>query len=201
MKLRRNIWILIPALIALIALNVVAEKKEAQAESKGEAIASKEAVENKATPIALTVEAIQELEQRKAELDARERELMERARALEMQEKILKEKIAKMEALRLKMSERLDKFKGEHESKVAKLVTMVETMRPQAAAEYVENLDPDLAVEILGRIQVVRAAKIMNLVDKKKGARLSELYTGYLENLTNDTKTKQEKEVPAKTQM
>ena len=196
---RKTIYlIMIPVLSALIALNVVAEDK---GEKESKAPAASEPAAKTSTPIALTVEAIQELERRKAELDARDRELAERSKALEIQEKLLKEKMAKMEELRQKMSERLDTFKKEHEGKIAKLVTMVEAMKPQSAAEYVENLDADLAVEILGRIQVTRAAKIMNLVDKKKGARLSELYAGYLENISKDLQTKPEKEVPEKTQM
>jgi flagellar motility protein MotE (MotC chaperone) len=186
-------WILAGCLIAILAM---AEEEPKKSEEK-------KVEEKKGTPIALTVEAIQELERRKQELDTKERELNERAQALEIQEKLLKEKIGKMEELQTKMGERLEKFKSENEGKVSKLVTMVETMKPQSAAEYVENLDPDLAVEILSRINVTRAAKVMNLVDKKKGARLSELYTGYLEKITTNTvpaKT-DNKEVPAKTKM
>ncbi len=184
MKAYRLKWIGVFALVVFAAMNAFGENK-AEVPAKPQEAAKEEPA--KSTPISLTVEAIQELEKRKQELDARERQLNERAQALEMQEKILKEKLGKMEELQNKMAERLDKFKKENEGRVGKLVTMVETMRPQAAAEYVENLDPDLAVEILSRIQVVRAAKIMNLVDKKKGARLSELYTGYLEKISTNT--------------
>lgn len=148
------------------------------------------------TPIALTAEAIQELEKRKSDLDARARELDDRARNLEVQEKILKEKLHKMEELNNKMAERLEKYKKEFENRVTKLVVVVESMKPQSAAEYVENLDPQLAVEILSRIDVKKAAKILNLADKKKGARLSELYTGYRDTIPMDEKkTEATKEV------
>ena len=88
-----------------------------------------------------------------------------------------------MEELNQKMAEKLDTFKKDHDSRVGKLVTMVETMKPQAAASYIEQLDPDLAVEILARINVTRAAKILNLVEKTKSARLTELYTGYRQSI------------------
>ncbi|MDD4933990.1 MAG: hypothetical protein PHO89_11085 [Methylacidiphilaceae bacterium] len=135
------------------------------------------------TPIALTVEALQEIEERKAALDLREKQLAERAHDLELQEKILKEKLKKMEELGKKMAARLDSFKKDHEERITKLVTVVEGMKPESAARYVEALDPDLAVEILARIKEQKASKILNLVDKKMGARLTELYTGYRESI------------------
>lgn len=133
------------------------------------------------TPIALTVEALQELDDRKNALDLREKQLAEKARDLEIQEKLLKEKLKKMEDLNKKMAERLDLFKKDHEGRIAKLVTVVEGMKPEAAARYVETLDPTLAVEILTRIKETKASKILNLVDKKVSAKLTELYTGYRE--------------------
>jgi len=133
----------------------------------------------KSTPIALTMEGIQEIEQRKVSLDAREKQLDERARDLELQEKILKEKLKKMEDLNTRMAERLDVFKKDHEGRITKLVAVVEGMKPEAAARYVEALDAHLAVEILTRIKELKASKILNLVDKQKSARLTELYTGY----------------------
>ncbi len=176
------------------AASVVAEstKKEDVKKEDGKAPLEQAVGEAKRaksnTPVALSMEAIQELEERKAQLDTREKELAEKAKALEVQEKVLKDKLKRMEELNKKMAEKLDKFKAEFEQKVVKLVTVVESMRPQAAAEYVENLDADLAVEILARIQVAKAAKIMNLVDKKKSARLTELYTGYRDSI-DETKT------------
>lgn len=176
-----------------VAFGVVAEETKKPEENKDKtadlaaaaANANAEPAKDKKkveTPVALTMEGIQELDDRKKSLDARERELDERAKTLEVQEKVLREKLRRMEELNKKMAERLDGFKKNFEEKLVKLVTVVETMKPQSAAEYVENLDPDLAVEILARIQVAKAAKIMNLVDKKKSARLTEMYTGYRQN-------------------
>lgn len=133
----------------------------------------------KSTPIALTMEGIQEMEERKIALDTREKQLDERARDLELQEKLLKEKLKKMEELNKRMADRLDVFKKDHEGRIGKLVTVVEGMKPEAAARYVEQLDPDLAVEILARMKELKASKLLNLVDKNKSARLTELYTGY----------------------
>ncbi len=154
----------------------------------------------KNTPIALTMEGIQEMEERKLALDAREKQLEERARDLELQEKLLKEKLKRMEDLNRRMAERLDGFKKDHEGRITKLVTVVEGMKPEAAARYVEALDPDLAVEILSRIKELKASKILNLVDKQKSARLTELYTGYVNNAVEPPAPSQTKEAqPATT--
>jgi flagellar motility protein MotE (MotC chaperone) len=172
----------------LAAISVVAQDSKDKSENKesatetvtGEGTAPKaNAPARTSTPIALTVEAIQDLETRKQALDERELALSERSKALDLQEKLLKEKLQRMDQLKAKITERLDGFKKEHEEKIGKLVAMVEGMRPQAAAEYLESLDPELAVEVIERIQVAKVSKIMNLLDKKKGAKLSELYTGY----------------------
>lgn len=156
-----------------------AVKKEAEKA----AAAPAPAAARKSTPVALTMEGIQELEDRKLALDAREKALDERNRDLELQEKLLKEKLRKMEELNKKMAERLDTYQKDHGSRIVKLVAVVEGMKPDAAAQYVEALDPNLAVEILSRIKEQRASKILNLVDKKKGARLTELYTGYRDSV------------------
>lgn len=179
-------------LVTACVLLFVAVVSLSQAEDAPKAAEVKKAVEQaaaapapapaakaKSTPIALTVEGIQEMEERKVALDAREKQLDERARDLELQEKLLKEKLKKMEDLNARMAERLDVFKKDHDGRIGKLVTVVEGMKPEMAARYVEALDADLAVQILSRIQIVKASKILNLVDKQKSARLTELYTGY----------------------
>ncbi|MGZ3652281.1 MAG: MotE family protein [Bdellovibrionota bacterium] len=159
-----------------------AEGAEAVQKAADKAAAEAKAPKKSSAPLALSAEAIQELEDRKTALDQRETRLNERAHDLELQEKLLKEKLKKMEDLNRKMAERLDVFKKDHEGRIGKLVTMVEGMKPEAAARYVEALDPDLAVEILARIKEAKASKILNLVDKKMGAKLTELYTGYRES-------------------
>jgi flagellar motility protein MotE (MotC chaperone) len=175
------------AILLLLAASVVAEETDKAAPVKQAAEKAKAADPVKAgTPIALTVEAIQELEDRKNALDAREKIMNERAKAFEIQEKVLRDKLRRIEELNAKMAERLEGFKKDHEEKVGKLVAVVETMKPQAAAAYVEQLDPDLAVAILTRIQVQKAAKIMNLVDKKLSARLTEMYTGYRDKIRDE---------------
>ena len=151
--------------------NVVATGKDSPEKKREPAMASK--------PLALNVEGMKELEQRERTISEHEKEIAERERAVLVQEKILQIKLKRIEEVSQKMASRLDKFKEESESKVVKLVTMLETMKPDAAAAYVEQVDPNLAVEVMARINVTKAAKIWNKMDKKISARLTELYTGF----------------------
>lgn len=160
------------------------EKENSETEAKAEEKDDKE-------PLAVTPEALQELQARRDSLEKREKELDDRSRALDIQEKLLQEKLRRMEELNQKMAERLESYKNQNDGKVKKLVTMLETMRPQAAASYLESVDPYLAVEVLTRIDVTKAAKVMNLVDKKRSARLTELYAGYRDEIADDKNKKE----------
>ncbi|MCO5144514.1 MAG: hypothetical protein M9962_15665 [Oligoflexia bacterium] len=184
-----KIWMLF---IGLLLVSGIAISASDEKEKPVVSVAKKQEKPKSVTPVALTLEAIQELEDRKKELDAREQRVAEKENELKLQEKIIQEKLKKIEELQSAISNKLDGFKTEHEGKITKLVSVVETMKPQAAAEYLENLDPELAVEILAKIQIAKAAKILNLVDKKKGAKLSELYTGYSSGIKKDAEPVQE---------
>jgi flagellar motility protein MotE (MotC chaperone) len=161
------------------AAPAIAEKSEEKKETLAEAKAEGPKNSANEVPLAVTPAAIQEFQTRRDALDAREKDLQDRTNALEIQEKLLQEKLRRMDELNKKMAERLENYRDLHEGKIKKLVTLIETMRPAAAAPYLETVEPFLAVEVLTRIDVNRAAKIMNLVDKKKSAHLTELYAGY----------------------
>ncbi len=133
--------------------------------------------------LALSVEAINELEAKQRQLDEREKALAEQAEAIIVQEKILKEKMRRIDDISKKMAERLDGFKSRSQEKIFKLVSIIEEMKSDAAARFFEFVDPNLAVEVLTRIDVKRASKILNKLDKERSARLSELYTGYRSKL------------------
>jgi flagellar motility protein MotE (MotC chaperone) len=55
-------------------------------------------------------------------------------------------------------------------------------MKPQQAAKAFEEMDEDLAIEILGRMKKKNAAEVMNLVKPEKVKIFSEKYAGYKSN-------------------
>lgn len=152
------------------------------------------------TPLVLSAEGMKELENRERAIAEKEKELTERENAIQVQERILQNKLKRIEEVSKKMAGRLDRFKEESEGKVGKMVTMLENMKPDAAAAYIENVDPFLAVEVMARINVQKAAKIWNKMDKKISARLSELYTGFRTHIEKEQPREQQpapKTVPA----
>ena len=158
-----------------------AGRKPASEQGDAEDTVKKEDVARKPNFKALPLSEIGllELEARNRQLEDKARKLDERQRAIEVQERILGNKMKRIEEISEKMAERLETFKKVSQGKIKKLVTVIESMKADAAARYFESVDPHLAVEVLTRIDVKRAAKILNKVDKDRSARLTELYTGY----------------------
>lgn len=66
------------------------------------------------------------------------------------------------------------------------MVTVFETMSPKSASGVIETLDDTVAVEALKRMEIKKMAKIMNIMDKNRSAKLSEMLTGHYSNSRND---------------
>ncbi len=112
-------------------------------------------------------------------IEQRERDVEEREARIKDREKELERKIVKMEELRQAVTGELEQQRKNNEDKVAKMVSVFETMSPKSAAGVFETLDDWLAIEVMKKMEVKRVAKIMNLMDKTRSAKLSELLTGY----------------------
>src|SRR5689334_12968780 len=100
MKNKIHILYLSALFLSMNSITIAADsEKSAAAVTPPPAAPAAEQKKEVSTPIAVTEEALREFESRKKSLDAREQQLDERARALDLQEKILKEKLHKMEEL------------------------------------------------------------------------------------------------------
>lgn len=120
-----------------------------------------------------------EVEAKKDALEKRALELNELEARIKEREKELDNKLKEMERLRAAVSGELEEQRKGGEERVAKMVSVFETMTPKSAANVMETLDDWLSVEVLKRMDVKRVAKVMNLMDKNRSAKLSELLTGY----------------------
>lgn len=124
-------------------------------------------------------EIAKELEQKRAEVEEKEQRLAEEEKRIREREKELDKKIKEMERLRDAVSGELEGQRKSNEERVTKMVTVLETMTPKSASAVLETMDDWLAVEVLKRINVTKMAKIMNIMDKSRSAKLSELLTGF----------------------
>jgi flagellar motility protein MotE (MotC chaperone) len=101
---------------------------------------------------------VAELKRRREEADAREKALDAREQELKARETALDSEMKKLQSIRDDIA-KVDESRGkENDARVAKIVETVETMSPKAAAPLL--------------------AKIMNVMEPHKSARLSELLAG-----------------------
>jgi flagellar motility protein MotE (MotC chaperone) len=119
------------------------------------------------------------LEEKKIQLDQRESELTKLEEELQQQKIVLEKRLGELDQLRTKISSRLDEKVKVDQEKVDKLVEFYSNMKPQNAAKVIEEIDEDLAIEILGKMKKKNAADIMNLLKPEKAQKLSEKYAGY----------------------
>ena len=122
---------------------------------------------------------LQNLRDKKKELDAREEEIARVEAELQKQQEELASKIKELKETREYISNMLEERVRGDEQKVETLVQMYSNMRPPQAAKIFENLDEDLAIDILGRMKKKSAADIMNLLKPEKAQVFSEKYAGY----------------------
>lgn len=137
-----------------------------------------------------------ELDARRTQLEQKEKDLAERDRRIAEREKELDSKILKLENLRAAVSGELEVQRKNNEERVIKMVNVLETMTPKSAAGVMESLDDGLAVDVLKRMDVKKVAKVMNIMDKARSARLSEQMTGYYKIASSKTEGRAVASVP-----
>lgn len=131
----------------------------------------------------------EKLQQRKAELDLREKELAELEEELQKQKVELDKRIQQLEETRDQIAQILKDRVQMDQEKVNKLIELYSNMKPKQAADIIGSLNEDLAVEVLAKMKKKNAAEIMNLLPPEKARVLSEKYTGYRRSIaTQDNK-------------
>ena len=122
---------------------------------------------------------ITHLNEKKKELAAKEEELARVEQELAAQKVELEKRMKELEEMRRGISSVLeDKVKVDAE-KLDTLVQMYTNMKPPQAAKVFEEMDEDLAVEILGKMKKKSAADILNLLKPEKARVISEKFAGY----------------------
>jgi flagellar motility protein MotE (MotC chaperone) len=120
------------------------------------------------------------LEERKRQLDQREKSLKQLEQELIKQRDQLQAKVKKLESLRSGISEKLEQQVAQDEEKVNKLVAVYSSMKPAQAAKVIEKIDETLAIKVIARMKKKSAAEILNLLEPEKAKRISEKYVGYI---------------------
>lgn len=117
---------------------------------------------------------IQEVKERKASLDKREKDIAAKEQELKARETALGEEVKKLEEIRNEITGLRIIENKKREERVAKLIETMEKMSPQAVAKMINKINDDLAVEAMSKISTERLAKIMNALDPVRSSALSE---------------------------
>ena len=114
------------------------------------------------------VELLQQLAERRAELDRRAADLSQREVLLQAAEQRIDEKIAKLASLEKDIGGIVDKQDEEQDARLKSLVKIYETMKPQDAARIFEQLDMSLLVSVVEHMKERITAPILAAMDPAK---------------------------------
>ena len=104
---------------------------------------------------------LQDLRNRRAELDTREQLLQQRETVLDAAEHRLTARIAELGALQTRLEE-MEKARQEHsDANWAGLVKVYETMKPREAATIFNDMDTPVLLQVLDRMKDSKAAPVL----------------------------------------
>lgn len=110
------------------------------------------------------VDVLQQLAKRREELDLRARQLDEREALIQAAEQRMEQKMAELKALQVTVEELLKARSEREEAELKSLVKMYENMKPKAAAKVFEEMDMDVLLEVVDRMNERKVAPILALV-------------------------------------
>lgn len=110
------------------------------------------------------VDVLQQLAKRREELELRARQLDEREALIQAAEQRMEQKMAELKALQATVEDLLKTRSDEQEAELKSLVKMYENMKPKAAAKVFEEMDMDVLLDVVDRMNERKVAPILALV-------------------------------------
>ena len=114
------------------------------------------------------VELLQQLSERRAELDKREKDIELRDNLLRATEKRIEEKIAELKKIEGRIDALLKKHDEQEEQRLQSVVKIYETMKPKDAAKVMERLDMPILLDVAERMKTAKMAAIMAEMDTSR---------------------------------
>ncbi len=127
------------------------------------------------------MEVLRSIENSKKQMEQRERELDRRAKELAALEQLVDQKMATLEKLRLEFEQQVKAEEARQNKRIKHLVALYSNMKPKAAAEVMEQMDLDLAVEIFRQMRGREAGKILAYVTPEKASKISRMLSEKVE--------------------
>jgi flagellar motility protein MotE (MotC chaperone) len=110
------------------------------------------------------IDVLQQLAKRREELELRSRRLDEREALVAAAEGRMEQKMAELRALQATVEDVMNKRSDAEEAQLQSLVKIYENMKPKAAAQVFEELDLDVLLEVVTRMNERKLAPILALV-------------------------------------
>lgn len=110
------------------------------------------------------VDVLQQLAKRREEIEKRARQLDEREALIQAAEQRMDQKMAELKALQAMVEDLLKKQSEEQEAELKSLVKLYENMKPKDAAQVFEEMDMDVLLDVVERMNERKAAPILALV-------------------------------------
>jgi flagellar motility protein MotE (MotC chaperone) len=114
------------------------------------------------------IEVLQQLSQRRAEIDQRASELNQQQVVLQAAEKRVDDKIAKLQQLQTSIQAAVDKQKADDDTRTQSMVKIYETMKPKDAAQILSQLDMPNLLQMLTHMKESKTAPILAAMDPAK---------------------------------
>jgi len=120
-------------------------------------------------------EIIDSLKARERALERREQSMAARETDLRQVEADLQARLKDLQVERIKLEDLLEKADVAKDARIRAIVKMVESMRSGDAAKIIEELDNELAVSVLSRMNKTKAGKLLAAMEPRRAAFLAEL--------------------------
>ncbi len=107
----------------------------------------------------------------------KQEELDQREQALNSLEADLNSRVAKLKDMETSLKAMLEEAKGVKDQKLKHLIDVYSNMNPKQAASVLSTLDNTIAVKILAGMRGRQAGEVLNNMEAKKAAGLTEMLT------------------------
>lgn len=123
-------------------------------------------VDRRYTPV--EVELLQNLAQRRDELDRWERNIQIKESMLAATEKRIDQKITQIESMKKEVANLLSQYNEKEDTKIRSLVKIYENMKPKDAARIFDEVEMPILLLIIDKMSEKKVAPILSYMDSKK---------------------------------
>lgn len=121
------------------------------------------------------VRLLQDLEKRRVELDRREEAIRVREKLVDLAQARLDARIERLAKLQAGIEKLLKDLSGKEEGELEALASIYEKMKPAAAAEIFNALDPEIVYDLVRRMKQADTAKIMEKMHPPRARLISQM--------------------------